>query len=146
MAITNVSGRFQQSLVVLILLSSSVAALAAEQQTADDDPAWYKRRATWQDTFLSSREALDTPSGANDGSMAPLYVSPVVRGGEPARRIDIAIRGIDELCLFVEGAPDLTYGAATWADVRLVDRDGQETPLVPSFVSDGDAGRVRHRS
>lgn len=129
MAQQNVANCAVQQPVIVALLLIGSGLVAGEQKSADEDLAWYTRQATWQDTYLTSRESLAKEAAARGESLAPLYVSPVVRGGEPARRIDIPIRDIDELCLFVEGAPNLTYGAATWADVRLLDSAGRETHL-----------------
>ncbi len=40
------------------LMTSIVVLLGLGAAPAQDDPAWYVRGATWQDTFLQSREAL----------------------------------------------------------------------------------------
>ena len=36
-------------------------------------------------------------------------------------------QGLDELFLYVTGAPDVVYGAATWAEPKFVDAEGKET-------------------
>ena len=53
--------------------------------------------------------------------------SPVMRGGDPAVFLSIPLAGVDEVYLHVTGAPEVIYGAATWADVKLVAEDGSET-------------------
>ena len=56
-------------------------------------------------------------------------MSPILRGGEPARQISLSVAGEEELYLYVLGAPDVIGGAVDWADARLIDKDGQETFL-----------------
>ena len=92
------------------------------------DPSFYVKKDTWQETMLASRAApakLERNDPA-DTSFAP-YVSQVVRGGEAARHISVPVAGQKRLFLFVTGAPDVNYGAATWADAKLIAADGQQT-------------------
>ena len=83
------------------------------------DPDWYLKRETWQDTWHHSREAYLAQSGLDATSGLPKqFVSEIVRGGDPARKIRIPVAGAHELYLIVIGAPDVVQGAASWADAR----------------------------
>ncbi len=85
---------------------------------------------TWQTALLQAREALVTDEPARGGRPAfSSYVSPVVRNGEPARRIAVDISGVKDLYLYVTGAPEVVRGAATWAEARLIAADGTATLL-----------------
>ena len=89
------------------------------------DPAYYQRRATWHETMFAARDSLSRSLG-NVGAAATVdFTSPVVRGGEPARRVEIPLAGVRELTLYVEGAPEVTYGAGTWADPQVIDQNGR---------------------
>jgi len=103
------------------MLLSGTAAGAA-------DPAYYVQKRTWEETMLSSRAALLKleKENATDAAFAP-YVSEIVRGGEPARRISVPVAGQKQLFLLVTGAPDVNCGAGTWADAKLIAADGKET-------------------
>src|SRR5574340_1347735 len=83
---------------------------------------------TWQQTLLASREAMARASRV-DQSGPPMrpFRSTIIRGGEPAQRISLHIAGQKELYLLVTGAPEVVYGAATWADAKLIGQDGRET-------------------
>lgn len=52
-----------------------------------------------------------------------LFESPVTRGGEPARPVDVPLAGVAELRLVVDDAGDGThFDHADWADARLLAR------------------------
>ncbi len=52
-----------------------------------------------------------------------LYESPVTRGGEPPRPVDVPLAGVAELVLVVDDAGDGThFDHADWAEARLVPR------------------------
>ena len=110
---------FQQFFVGVLLLTS----LPSAAESAD--PSWYVKKETWQETMLRSREAL-VESEREQASTIRIkpYVSEIVRGGEAARRISVPVSGAKELFLFVTGAPDSVWGAATWADAKLIAKDG----------------------
>ncbi len=112
--------------ISIVLVSIVLANLVASASAAA--PPGYRRMDTWQQTLLASREAMARASRAADGvpAMKP-FRSQIVRGGEPARRISVHIAGQKELYLMVTGAPEVVYGAATWADAKLVAPDGRET-------------------
>ncbi len=105
---------------VLLLGNLPIAAEAS-------DPSWYLKQESWQETMLQSREALvRAERDRADAIRFNPYVSEIVRGGEMARRISVPVAGEKELFLFVNGAPDSVWGAATWADAKLVAKDGTE--------------------
>jgi len=57
------------------------------------------------------------------GDGRSLYRSPLVRGGEPARKIEVPVAGVRRLTLRVEAGADLDLGdCADWAMARLVRR------------------------
>ncbi|HJN09719.1 MAG TPA: NPCBM/NEW2 domain-containing protein [Pirellulaceae bacterium] len=106
-------------LVGVLLLAS----LPSSAESAD--PAWYLKKETWQETMLRSREALvEAEREKASTSRLKSYTSEIVRGGEVARRISVPVSGAKELFLFVTGAPDTVWGAATWADAKLIAKDG----------------------
>ena len=108
----------------VLLLAASGAAWAAEPA----DPAWYARKAGWLDSVLDARAALARQEPARPAATRfQTFTSDVVRGGEPARHIRVALAGQKELYLYVIGAPDLIRGCATWADPRLLAAGGKET-------------------
>ena len=75
----------------------------------------------------AAREALGTRPEHGDSGLQNTFTSPVMCGGQPAVRISLPVAGLDELFLYVTGAPEVVYGAATWADAKLVDGKGNET-------------------
>jgi formylglycine-generating enzyme required for sulfatase activity len=97
-------------------------ALAASAST----PPQYAKRPTWLETVLASREnLLQAEQRKNRRVMS--YASDIICGGEAARQISVSIAGQKELYLYVVGAPEVIYGAGTWADARLIDKNGKET-------------------
>ncbi len=102
--------------LVGVLLMASLPAVAESA-----DPSWYVKKETWQETMLRSREAL-VESEREQASTIRIkpYASEIVRGGEAASRISVPVSGANELFLFVTGAPDSVWGAATWADAKLI--------------------------
>ena len=117
-------------LLIAVSLWAAAPAFAA-------DPPYYVRKRNWQDSLLDSRERLCCSDQAHAGPPDTVdFVSPVVRGGEAAQRIEVSVSGLQELYLLVEGVPDVTYGAATWADPLLIDENGKTTRLchLPSLT------------
>jgi len=94
------------------------------------DPPYYVKRATWQETLLQSRLALarQERAGAKAADFRP-YLSPILRGGEPARQISASVAGQQEMHLYVLGAPDVVAGAVDWADAKLIGNDGKQSLL-----------------
>ena len=117
------------------LLLAGVSALSAAECLAAApppvaDPPYYVRKADWHETMIASRQALMRQEARTPSSPPRVsFVSPVVRGGEPAVRISVPVRGQRELYLYVIGAPDVTRGAADWAEAAIIATDGKETPL-----------------
>jgi hypothetical protein len=95
---------------------------------ADDDPTWYVKHADWQQTLFAARLALAAEELKQGMTVPyPTFISQVVRGGEAAREIRLSVSGVQELYLYVTGAPDVVGGAANWADAKLIDKDGRST-------------------
>ncbi len=92
------------------------------------DPACYIKGNDWHETLLASRQRLLASETASPRKM-PTWVSPVIRGGEPAQIVSLPIAGQTELYLFVFGAPEVIYGAATWADAKLIGKEGKAISL-----------------
>ena len=105
-----------------LALAGSLVTVAG-LETSAADPPYYQRGETWHSTLLSSLEALEE-SGL-ETAFEP-YESPIVRGGEPARRVRVDVRGARELYLLVTGDPDKVWGVANWAGAQWVDVDGNE--------------------
>ena len=106
--------------VLIVLLPGSVAHSA--------DPDWYVKKDTWQASMRASRNVLVAleSSAAKADEFQP-YLSEVVQGGQPAQTVRVPVGGLKELYLIVTGVPDVTWGAADWADAKLLDADGKET-------------------
>ncbi|MBC8874758.1 MAG: SUMF1/EgtB/PvdO family nonheme iron enzyme [Planctomycetes bacterium] len=105
----------------IVLMGLIGCALGAEA-------ACCRKSRTWHDTMIAAREALTVQERSKaDHACFKTYTSEVVRGGEEARKMTVPIAGVDELFLYVTGAPEVVYGAATWADPKLIDAQGQET-------------------
>ena len=114
--------RFRKLLGLLVIVLLNNPATAA-------DPPYYLRKPTWDETFLASREALVKLERARGAEPSvKTYTSRIVRGGDPARFISVPMAGAEEIFLYVSGAPEVIYGAATWADARLIDAEGKQTP------------------
>ncbi len=110
---------------VLLSITLTLGALAASLSAADPGQV---RRAGWHESMLASRDAIRAREPARAADAAPLwFASDIVRGGGPARLISVPIAGWKELNLYVIGAPEIVYGAANWADARLVDADRKIT-------------------
>lgn len=87
----------------------------------------YQRRDTWAETMTATREALRVYRVDH-----PFYaaVTPVIRGGEPAQRIELDLTGAATLRLVATIGPDTyNYDQAIWAEPVLVAPDSAQTPL-----------------
>ncbi len=112
---------------VLPLLGACFLLLSGYQARAEaQDPAWYSKRATWQETMLAAREALVKRERDKAGSATfTPYASPVIRQGQPAVHISVPVSGMEDLYLLVTGVPNVAGGAATWADAKLIAAHGK---------------------
>ncbi len=115
------------ALVTAIGLWVPAGARAANEPS---DPLHYVKKSTWEQSLRASREVLVALDRSAQRTTAPVaYASDIVRGGERARRISVNVTGEKELFLYVVGAPDTVWGAATWADAKLIAADGSEVSL-----------------
>lgn len=105
-------------IVISFCDSLPTAARGAEQNEAD-----------WFGAFVAARETILRHDRATNQVAEPNFTSEIIRGGEPAVLISVPIEGASELFLYVTGAPDVIYGAATWADAKLIADDGSETRI-----------------
>jgi len=110
---------------------------------AAPDPEYYARKTTWLATLVAAREALaHAETAGTDTNFRPfgnwlsvpadrplLQASGIIRGGQPAGKLLADVRGRGALYLYVLGAPEVVYGAATWADAKLIAADGKATRL-----------------
>jgi formylglycine-generating enzyme required for sulfatase activity len=87
---------------------------------------FYIKKATWHETMLASHDAI-AQSGLEDGFAA--IETETFRGGDAPREIRVDLSGATELYLFVTGIPNVTWGKANWAGARLIDADGNATPI-----------------
>ncbi|HUT35687.1 MAG TPA: SUMF1/EgtB/PvdO family nonheme iron enzyme [Planctomycetota bacterium] len=95
------------------------------------DPAYYVKKATWQETMLASREALATAQAeAPKESAFKPYVTGVIRGGQPAQQISLDVSTLDQLWLLADvGDDNYDSDQAIWGEPTLVARDGTRVPL-----------------
>ena len=92
-------------------------------------PAFWDGGRSWKVRFMPDRAGDWTyTTVAVEGDsvvLDSLFNSPIMHGGEAARRVDLDIRGYPELRLYVDDAADGTaYDHADWADAELVRADG----------------------
>ncbi len=114
-------GRWCQVAAWLVIVCGAALGEAA-------NPA-YEKKATWLETMLAARESMARQELAALGAGFHTFRSDVIRGGESARPISVPVAGQDEVYLYVTGEPDVIWGAATWAEARLIAADGRETRL-----------------
>jgi len=77
--------------------------------------------------MTATREALRAYRAAHPYRTA---CTPVIRGGEPARRIELDLTGASVLCLTATIGPDTyNYDQAIWGEPVLTAADGSRTPL-----------------
>jgi hypothetical protein len=72
-----------------------------------------------------------------------LFLSKVIRGGEPARKVEVSVRGMSELRLSVwNGGDNIHADHADWAKAELVAKDGTGTRLsgLSPFLRSGYGG------
>ena len=125
------AGRSQTRLscrnAMLAIVAGTLMPLLTAAAVWGESPAGYVKTDTWFETLFRSRQLLAERERTGSQPRFDGFVSDVVRGGEPARRVSLDVSGLDELFLYVTGAPEVVYGAATWADAKLLDGDGRET-------------------
>src|SRR5581483_2895676 len=86
-----------------------------------------------------------------DSQDAPLFQSDVVRGGEPAREVNVDVQGLSRLRLVVDDAGDGSLrDYALWANPRVSLSDEAADPAVRSAAADAqserEAGEARSRA
>jgi formylglycine-generating enzyme required for sulfatase activity len=120
--------------------------LALASQSRGADPAYYQKRATWQDTVRVSRDTL-AEQLAHSEAAAPA-ADPLPAGFEPwlmvkactdlppsprpmlSQKIKLRVAGLKDLYLgAIQLGPSGT-GATQWNDAQLVDTHGKKTLLV----------------
>ncbi len=114
--------------VLVLLLPISLCSAAPPYQIEQTPVLRYVQRETWWDSMLASRAALiaDEQAGKRIKPTVSFH-GDVVRGRQPAAPISVALEGVDEIYLYVTGAPDAEYGAADWIAPRLIDSNGTAT-------------------
>jgi hypothetical protein len=116
---------------LLIWLVTAAAALAASGYEIKQTPTLrYAPKATWFDSLLASRAALQADESAGTRSAPQVaFHSDVVRGRQPAQDISVPTHGVTEIYLYVTGAPDVEYGAGDWIAPTAIDGGGKQTLL-----------------
>ncbi len=115
----------------LCWIALATLSTAAPPYTMKQTPGLrYVEKETWFDSMLASRAALQEDEAAGKRPVPNVsFHSDVVRGREPSHGIVVPARGVDEIYLYVTGAPDVEYGAADWIAPRAIDAEGNETLL-----------------
>ena len=91
-------------------------------------PAWYVKKATWQETFLASCQAAAAAATNRPGLP---YKSAVLRQKDGPQHVRLKVAGLRQLVLVCTiGGDNYDYDDTIWADPKLVDKDGKETWLV----------------
>ncbi|MBI2299044.1 MAG: NPCBM/NEW2 domain-containing protein, partial [Armatimonadetes bacterium] len=90
-----------------------------------------RRLDTWQSTLFAARA---TQIRAKEtGQALPgfhSFVSPVLRGGQPALHVVVDIASLDRLWLIATvGGDNYNFDQAIWGEPKLIDAAGAETPL-----------------
>ena len=70
------------------------------------------------DDAAKSDSAVVTFRLVGDGKT--LWKSPGMKRGQPARTVDVSVKGIKTLLLLANSGGDISFGHADWADARLV--------------------------
>ena len=110
----------------LVPVVAAAVALAAQPPA---DPPYYVKKSTWHATMLASREALAKWRASERSGFRP-FVTPVARGGRPARRVSVDVSTLDELWLVADvGGDDYKWDQAIWAEPLLTTRDGKQVRL-----------------
>jgi hypothetical protein len=81
----------------------------------------------WFESMLALREQLVRQAPSDDPAPLPTFTSEVFRGGDAAGQIRVPLGDAREVYLYVTGAPEIVGGAATWAEIELVDSQGART-------------------
>ena len=116
--------------LVLVATIGSVMPAESKAEGEQTPPPHYVKKSTWEESMLSSREVLTALDRSAERITAPLaFSSEIVRGGERAQKISVPVAGEKELFLYVVGAPDTVWGAATWADAKLIGADGSQVSV-----------------
>jgi hypothetical protein len=115
----------------MVWLTSSTECPAAPPYEIEQTPALRcVEKTTWFDSMLASRAALQADEAAGTSPTPNVsFHSDVVRGRHPARDISVPIDSVEEVYLYVTGAPDVEYGAGDWIAPRAIDANCQETLL-----------------
>ena len=131
-------GAVTVSLITLAMLGAAPAVLAAAKRVARRQvaakpgaPAWYVKRATWQETLRLSRENRAALDAAEDkGDAFKPFVSPVLRGQEQPLHVSVNVSGLKEIWLVATFGPDdYHHDRAVWGEPVVIDQDGKATPL-----------------
>ena len=111
----------------LVLAGLFAAPLSGEQAKPNDALDLYERKASWQETMLASRAALNRPQAESD--FKP-FVSGVIRGGKVAQQVAVDVAGLNELWLIAtDGGNGIGCDHSVWADPKLIAKDGSEAVL-----------------
>ncbi len=106
-------------LAVGVALDCAFAAVAAP-------PDLYAKKATWADTMLAAKAALDRH--ANSSSFRPGYSYMVRKGGNPCR-MSVDVSAVDTLHMIVTHTTSRGYLPAVWGEAVLIAADGKRTPV-----------------
>ena len=89
----------------------------------------YIEKETWFDSMLASRAALrnDEAAGERLQPKVSFHSDSCVVASRCEASVGVA--GVEEIYLYVTGAPDVEYGAADWIAPRAIDAKGNETLL-----------------
>ena len=112
--------------LILVLMSLNISAVDAAPPYAVEQTAMVgddqRTGPTWLDWMLDARERLMAEEAAGDRPTPKVvFHSEIVRGMDPARAISVPTYGVEDLYLYVTGAPEVVYGAGDWADPVFVD-------------------------
>jgi alpha-galactosidase len=89
---------------------------------------------------FSAKVGVDDEVGADNGSVVfkligdkrTLWESPVMRGGEAARDVNVDLKGVRQLKLIVDSGQDgIEKGDADWADAKITMREGTPVAVLP---------------
>ncbi len=116
-------------LTILLGIVAAAVCQAAPPYVIKQTPKLrYVAKATWFDSMLASRAALQADEAAGTRPRPNVaFHSDVVRGRQSTLAISVPIDDTREIYLYVTGGPDVEYGAGDWIAPRAVDAAGQET-------------------
>jgi hypothetical protein len=104
------------------------------------NPPWYRKMATWQESWDASRAALAAQPNAHPGV---LFKSPVLCQKDGPQHVRLKVAGLQQLVLLCTiGGDNYNFDDTIWADPKLITADGREVSLTELKPSRAEVGHM----